>query len=87
MAMSGTFREVVPPERTVHTESFDDDWTGGEAVVTTLFDEHDGKTTVTMTMLFGTREARDGAVKSGMESGVAVSYDRLDDILAAAVAR
>ena len=85
MAMSGTYREVDPPARIVHTESFDDDWTGGEAVVTTLFDEEDGKTTVTMTMLFGTPEARDGALKSGMESGVAVSYDRLDDVLAARV--
>ena len=87
LGMSGAFREVVPPERTVHTELFDDDWTGGEAVVTTRFDEHQGKTTVTMSMLFGSREARDGAMKSGMESGVAVSYDRLDDILASAIAR
>ena len=87
MAMSGMFREFVPPERTVHTEKFDDDWTGGEAVVTTRFDETAGRTTVTMTMLFGSREARDGALASGMEGGVAYSYDRLDDILASAIAR
>jgi uncharacterized protein YndB with AHSA1/START domain len=87
MGMTGTFHEVVPPELTVHTEKFDDDWTGGEAVVTTRFDEQDGKTTVTMTLLFGSREARDGAIKTGMESGVAVSYDRLDGILASAIAR
>lgn len=87
MAMSGAFREFVPPERTVHTEKFEDDWTGGEAVVTTRFDEQDGRTTVTMTMLFGSREARDAAIKSGMESGVAVSYDRLDGILESAIAR
>jgi uncharacterized protein YndB with AHSA1/START domain len=85
MGMSGAFREVVAPERTVHTESFDEDWTGGEAVVTTRFDERDGKTTVTTTVLYSSRDARDGAMKSGMESGVAISYDRLDDIFASAM--
>jgi uncharacterized protein YndB with AHSA1/START domain len=84
MAMSGTFREVVPPERTVHTESFDEDPSGGVAVVTTRYDEHDGRTIVTMTMLFASREARDGAKMSGMEYGVVTSYDRLDGILAKA---
>jgi effector-binding domain-containing protein len=34
-----------------------------------------------MPMLFESREARDGVLKSGMESGVAVSYDRLAEIL------
>lgn len=85
MAMSGRFTEVSPPLRTIHTERFDEDWTGGEAVVTTAFDEEGGRTTVTMTMLFGTTETRDAALRSGMESGVAVSYDRLDAILEGAV--
>lgn len=81
MGVSGVYREVSPPARLVHTERFDDAWYPGECVVTTAFAEMGGRTTVTMTMLFESREARDGVLKSGMESGVAVSYDRLADIL------
>ena len=86
MGMHGTFREVVPPERTVHGEQFDDPWYPGEAIVTTVFDERAGKTTVTMTMRMQTREARDGVLKSGMETGVARSYERLDEVLASVAA-
>ena len=81
MGLSGVYREVSPPARIVHTERFDESWYPGECVVTTAFAETASRTTVTMTMLFESREARDGVLKSGMESGVAVSYDRLEDIL------
>ena len=83
MATGGVFREIVPPERIVNTEAFDDPWYEGESLVTTVFVEQGGKTSVTQTMLFESRQARDGVVKSGMEKGVAVSYDRLEKILAA----
>ena len=76
-------REIVPPERLVHTERFNDPWYPGEAVVTTVLTERAGQTTVSMTILYETREARDGVLKSGMERGVAASYDRLEAILAA----
>jgi len=33
-------------------------------------------------MLYESRDARDGILKSGMESGVAASYDRLAELLA-----
>jgi uncharacterized protein YndB with AHSA1/START domain/effector-binding domain-containing protein len=79
MAVSGVYREVSAPERIVHTERFDESWYPGECVVTTAFAEQGGGTAVTMTMLFESREARDGVLKSGMESGVAVSYDRLEE--------
>lgn len=80
MGMSGVFREVVPPERLVHTEIFDEDWTGGEALFTTTFTERAGKTTVVMTGLYSSREARDGAVHSGMAEGVEMGYARLDEL-------
>ena len=51
---------------------------------TTALTERDGRTTLTLTMLFDSREARDGALGSGMEKGVAISYDRLADLLAEA---
>jgi hypothetical protein len=34
-----------------------------------------------MTITYDSKEARDLALKSGMETGVAASYDRLDRIL------
>ncbi len=82
MGLRGVYREIVPPERIVHTELFDEDWTGGETLVTLVLTEHDGKTTVTMTVLYSSREARDGALKTDMEHGVAAGYDRLAEMLA-----
>lgn len=77
MGMGGVFREIVPPERIVSTEVFDQAWYPGEAVGTFLFSEVGGKTTVTQVVLYQSRDARDGVLKSGMESGVAASYERL----------
>ena len=83
MGMSGEYREVVRPERLVHTELFDEDWTGGETVVTTILTEQDGRTTVTTTILYASKENRDGALQTGMEQGMAASYDRLEGQLPA----
>jgi uncharacterized protein YndB with AHSA1/START domain len=82
MGMGGVYREIVPPERLVTTEVFDEDWTGGETLGTLSFTEQDGKTTLTQTMLYSSREARDGALRSGMEHGLAASFDRLEGMLA-----
>ncbi len=87
MGMGGVYREIVPPVRLVHTELFDQDWTGGEALVTTVLTEQGGKTTLTLTILYSSRDARDAVLKSGMERGVAVSYDRLAEVLASLQAR
>jgi uncharacterized protein YndB with AHSA1/START domain len=81
MGMSGVFREIAPPDRLVFTEIWDEDWTGGEALNTLIFTEHAGKTTMTQTVLYSSRAARDGALKTGMEAGAAVSYDRLAELL------
>ena len=81
MGMSGVFREIAPPDRLVFTEIWDEDWTGGEALNTIVFTEHAGRTTLTQTVLYSSREARDGALKTGMEHGAAVSYDRLAELL------
>ena len=81
MGMSGVFREIAPPDRLVFNEIWDEDWTGGEALNTIVFTEHAGRTTLTQTVLYSSREARDGALKTGMEHGAAVSYDRLAELL------
>jgi uncharacterized protein YndB with AHSA1/START domain len=82
MGMGGVFREIAPPERVVCTEMFDKPWYPGEAVGTLVLFEQHGITTVTQTVLYQSREARDGVLKSGMEKGVAMSYDRLAELLA-----
>lgn len=82
MGLSGVHREIVPPERLVRTEVFDEDWTGGETLATAVLTERDGRTTLTTTVLYASKEARDGALASGMEQGVTASYDRLEELLA-----
>ncbi len=81
MGMGGVYREIVPPERIVHTELFDQDWSGGETLVTTVLTEQGGKTTLTLTVLYASREVRDTVLKTPMEQGVAASYDRLAELL------
>ena len=82
MGMRGVYREVVPPERIVQTEAFDESWYPGEAVGTLVLVERDGKTTLTMTVLYDSREIRDAVLKTPMERGVAMGYDRLAELLA-----
>jgi uncharacterized protein YndB with AHSA1/START domain len=81
MGMGGIHREVVAPERIVSTQLFDQDWTGGEAVGTMVLTERDGKTTLTNTVLYASREVRDAVLKTPMEKGMAAGYDRLEEML------
>ena len=87
MGMGGVYREIVAPERLVTTERFDEAWYPGEALNTLVLIERAGRTTLTQTMRYESRAARDAVIKSNMEHGVAASYDRLADLLAAAPAR
>jgi uncharacterized protein YndB with AHSA1/START domain len=82
MVMNGVYREIVAPERVVSSERFEEPWYPGEAVTTLELAEQGGRTVVTQTMHLPTREARDGVLKSGMETGVEASYKRLEPILA-----
>lgn len=79
MGMRGVYREIVPPERLVSTETFDD--YPGESLVTTVLVEHDGKTTLTSTVLYESKEIRDAVINSGMEHGAGESYDKLAELL------
>ena len=82
MGMKGTFREIVPPERLVYTEIFDDfEELAGASVVTTTFEDIGGRTRVTSTTRYRTKEIRDQVVASGMEHGAAETYDRLAELL------
>jgi uncharacterized protein YndB with AHSA1/START domain len=82
MGMGGVYREIVTPERLVSTERFDQAWYPGEGVGTLVLMEQGGRTILTHTMLYESRDARDAVMRSNMEKGVAASYDRLADLLA-----
>ncbi len=75
MELTGTYREVAPPGRLVHTEAWGGDWP--ETLNTIAFTELDGRTTITCTVLYPDRKSRDAALATGMEDGIALSYDRL----------
>jgi uncharacterized protein YndB with AHSA1/START domain len=83
MAMRGVYQEIVPPERLVSTESWGAGWP--ETLNTLLLSEEGGKTTVTQRMLYPSKEARDAALQTGMREGMADSFDRLAEYLAAVV--
>jgi uncharacterized protein YndB with AHSA1/START domain len=53
----------------------------GEALITVTFKEKGGITTVATLMDFGTKEARDAAVSTGMTDGMEMSYQLLDALL------
>jgi len=87
MGMGGVLREFDPPRRMVASEKFDQPWYPGEAVGTVELAEESGRTTLTHTLLYESREARDMVLKSPMEQGVGMSYNRLEEILTSAVAQ
>ena len=82
MGMGGEYKELSPPNRIVHTELFDEDWTGGETLVTTELAEDNGMTLLTCTVRYSSKSARDAALQTGMGDGVAHSYEQLNVLLA-----
>jgi uncharacterized protein YndB with AHSA1/START domain len=85
-AFYGVYREITPPERLVFTEIFEA-FPDTESVVTAVFSEEGGKTRLTATVLYPSVEIRDGVIQSGMAKGAAVSYDRLEEVVAELKAR
>lgn len=80
---TGVYREVTPPERLVYTEIYDVEPfnSGDPAVNTVTFTEEDGRTTVTCTTVYPSKEVRDFVLRTGMEDGAAESMDRLAEHL------
>jgi uncharacterized protein YndB with AHSA1/START domain len=83
---SGTYKELQPPSRIVNTEAYEPGTVGGsypdqEAIITVTFTEEAGVTTMVTLMDYGSKEARDGAVATGMTDGMEQSYQLLDKVL------
>lgn len=88
MGMGGVYREVQRPERLVHTELFDQAWYPGEALITVRLDEiADDSTRMTLKVEYSTPEGRAAALKTPMERGMEMSYQRLDGMLPEMAAR
>jgi uncharacterized protein YndB with AHSA1/START domain len=81
MVFSGTFREVTPPTRLVWTQLYEQMPFAGEAVITGTLQERDGKTDMVLHQLFPSKEALDGAIASGMEKGMRVTYEQLEELV------
>ncbi len=81
MGVSGTFDEVSAPTRLVSTEKFDD-FPGPSVNTIVLSGVGDDRTAMTLSIVYPSREIRDGWVASGMSDGLGQGYDRLDEVLA-----
>ena len=83
VAFHGEYRELDAPKRLVSTEVYEgapDPEENGAVNVVTL-DEADGVTTMTVLVQCPNQFVRDAIIDSGMESGMQVSYNRLEDLV------
>jgi uncharacterized protein YndB with AHSA1/START domain len=79
-AFYGIYKEIDAPGRLVYTEIFEPYPGDGSVVIQHLFDEN-GKTRLELTARYESMEVRDMVIKTGMEKGAAISYDRLEDLV------
>ena len=79
VAFHGTYREIVPNERLVHTEVYEA-MPDAETVNTLTFAETDGRTTLAVLVDCGSKQVRDGMMASGMEVGMQEAYDLIEQI-------
>ena len=84
MTLQGVFTEVVLHERAVHTETMKlgSGETIGSLVETHEFAENGGVTTMRITQVYDSKDARNGALASGMDQGMEACYKQLEAMLA-----
>ena len=82
MGSGGEVLELTRPDWIKTTELYDQDWTGGETIVTKSISEHDGISVSVVTILYPTKEARDGARATPMADGMETGFKRLEELLA-----
>jgi uncharacterized protein YndB with AHSA1/START domain len=87
VGLHGEYREIAGPQRIVQTEIYEgapDPYPNEPALNTTTLDETDGVTNMSVLVTVPDREVRDAILASGMESGLQVSYNRLEDLVRSA---
>ena len=89
LCFHGTYLEIERPHRIVITEIYE----GGEGApeaeggdtgtvnTTTLEEDGSGVTTMTVHVRHALPEHRDAMIETGMEDGMQISYDRLEDLV------
>lgn len=90
MGFFGEFKEVDAPAKLTYDQCFapgEGDIGGAMPVdnftmIRNTFTEKSGITTLVTLMDFGSKEARDAAVSTGMTDGMETSYERLDTMFA-----
>jgi uncharacterized protein YndB with AHSA1/START domain len=83
----GEYREISAPQRLVSTEVYEGapvpDPDAAGTLNTVTLDERDGVTTLSVLAQAPSKEVRDAIIESGMEVGMQVSYNRLEDVVRA----
>jgi len=82
IGFSGQYTEVTPHLRLVYTQFFEPMREAGAVIITVTFEERDGKTHLIAHELYPSKEARDGALESGMEHGMRETMDQLEELIA-----
>ena len=82
MISKGVYREIVEPDTLVGTEIYEADWTGVETITSLRLAESGGVTTVTTTVTYASKQARDGALATPMATGMEIGFKRLDELVA-----
>ena len=81
MAKYGVYNEMDAPRRFVRSERYEG-WDDYEALLTVELVERNGKTTMTQSFLFPTKELRDQVMKAGLTpQAMTAFYERLDVVL------
>ena len=81
----GEYREIVPNELLVSTETYEGLPEGvseedGTTLNTATFTEKDGRTTVTLLVHAPNKTSRDAIIDSGMEAGLQDALDLLEEV-------
>src|SRR5262249_22192566 len=76
---TGIYREIVPPERLVFSTRISP--SGPDSVGTLVFSEHEGRTTLTMTIARESTAGRDPLLKLRIDVGTTRTLDNLDEYL------
>jgi uncharacterized protein YndB with AHSA1/START domain len=87
--VKGVFHEIVPPERIVTSDEFDEgfeqvidaDLPQGIIMMTAVFEDLNGKTKLTLQILHATAEDRRKHEEMGVVAGWNSSFDCLDEYL------
>jgi uncharacterized protein YndB with AHSA1/START domain len=77
MAFSGVYQEIVAGERVVYTQVFEPMPEAGEGLVTATYTPDGPFTLLVQRELYPSKQVLDGAIASGMESGMRETLDQL----------